>query len=170
MPDAVKSNRSIIYNMLFFAGKDHAFMEESRDPREETFGHLVTLLDQALLGDVALYATHSFADPFVDINAPLTGRVVVLTRTLIASVDVRSGLRMSVDLVPLRTITSVTVVLGGESTFVGHPSWGGFGVQAKVSGGSTSTVLSLPAVRSSGRNATEFAGFYPKLIEALRTP
>ncbi len=170
MPDTDLSSADVLRELLVSATSSTIYLpgdrDQDQDPRRRFFDELVTVMDQALEGDVVLYATHSFEDAFRKMNAPLRGSIYAATSTLLLSAQVVDWGSYNLAIRPLHTISAVTVSSSTpEATyFVGHAMWGTRKVTIDLAG----TSVTLPAARSTSKNADAFAAFYPKLIAALR--
>jgi hypothetical protein len=170
MPDTDRSSADMLRELLVSATSSTIYLSSDRDrdqnPRRAVFDDLVTTLDQALDGDVVLYATHSFEDAFRKMNEPLRGSVHAITSTLLLSAQIVDWQSFNLTIRPLHTISAVTVSSSTpEATyFVGHAMWSTRKVTIDLDG----TSVTLPAARSTSENAAAFAAFYPTLIAALR--
>ncbi|MBT1636856.1 hypothetical protein [Clavibacter michiganensis] len=166
MPETDHSSADVLRALLVSATSSAIFLPGDRDPRLSTFDGLVAVMDQALGGDEALYATHSFGDAFGDMNAPLRGSAYAATSTLFISAEVLDRQTIIAAVRPLRTISAVTVSSSTPDAlyFFGHETWNRLHVAVALDGAS----ITLPAARSTPENAAAFAAFYPSLIQALR--
>jgi hypothetical protein len=170
MPDTDHSSADVLRELLVSAANSAIYLtgdsDRDRDPRRTAFDELVTAMDQALDGDVVLYATHSFEDAFRKMNEPLHGSVYAATSTLLVSAQIADWRSFKLVIRPLHTISAVTVSSSTpEATyFVGHEMWSTRKVTIDLDG----TSVTLPAARSTSENAAAFSAFYPTLIAALR--
>ncbi|KXU21834.1 hypothetical protein ACAD32_00143 [Clavibacter nebraskensis] len=141
--------------------------QQAKNPRTRAFESLVKCLEDALCGEPAIYATHTFTMQF-DESGPLTGTAHAVTETLIATAEVRDNKVIGITVTPLRAITSLEIS-DKEPTrrFSGDATWGGLSVTATTDR-PTSTFNFPAAHRSSASNAEDFARLYPKLVDILR--
>ncbi|MDO4019641.1 hypothetical protein QKG38_15555 [Clavibacter michiganensis] len=167
MPEPEKSTYSILYDRLFYAGQHDVHYRVVSDPRKLTFDKLVKLIDTALDGKPVIYATHSFETSNDPEPPKLEGTAVAVTKTHVAYVDVKPDHELEVRVVALTALTALSMSTNGYASLVTNDNkWYTIVVTATFEGLPT---ITFPGVRSSERNASEFAGLYPHLIEALRT-
>jgi hypothetical protein len=172
MPDTDRSSADVLRGLLVSATSSTIYAsgdrdrDRDRDLRRRAFDELVTVMDRALDGDVALYATHSFEDVMRNMSAPLIGWAYAATSTLIVSAQVSDWATVDLTIRPLHTISAVTVSSSTPDAvfFVGHDMWSTRKVTIALEG----TSVTFPAARSTSENTAAFAAFYPTLIAALR--
>ncbi|OUE09873.1 hypothetical protein CMsap09_13075 [Clavibacter michiganensis] len=156
-----------LLTQLFHAGEEEAFETDGMDPRQTAFEKLVRSIDHALGGNQVLYCTHSFSIRDAP-NAPLEGRAIAFTSSLVATVDVGPGSDHRVVVTPLSSLVAIAVDEHRDTRFLGLTAWEGHRVSLRFDG-PKNTALLVPGVPSSDTNARDFAAFYPALLDALRT-
>ncbi|MBM7025307.1 hypothetical protein [Clavibacter zhangzhiyongii] len=164
MPEDETPETPTLYDQLFEAASYWPHRNVVSDPRSAQFKQLAKALQAALPGQEVKYATHSFPDagePFPN----LSGTAIVVTETLIASIE--AGQHLEVHVIPLSAVRKLTVSSAPGQSFTTNDEWNGRSVTITVDG--MADPITFPAGPTSPDNAARFAAFYPALITALGT-
>ena len=153
---------------LLNAAEEEILAADGRDPRQKKFEEVVRSIDHALGGEDVLYCTHSFTN-LNGVDAPLTGRAIAFTSSLVATVDLRSRSDVPVIVVPLSSLDSISLDDHRGPQFLGSTPWNERRASLRF-GGTRNIQLLLPGAPSSEANTHAFTEFYPTLLNALRSP